>query len=151
MAGTNQHRVSFEFFPPKTPAGIHKLEETRHTLGKLNPDYFSVTYGAGGSTRDNTKQIVLDGINAGFDTAPHLSFGGDNKEAILKGTVKTAEEYQVVSVTPEKVQWANGSIICAVPLGQDPYQALIDYIKEKGEFESFNSQLEKKLNDIINS
>ena len=83
MTGTNQHRVSFEFFPPKTAAGISKLEETRRVLGALNPEYFSVTYGAGGSTRDNTKQIVLDGINAGFDTAPHLSFGGDEKEAIL--------------------------------------------------------------------
>lgn len=75
----------------------------------------------------------------------------DNKEAILKGTIKTAEEYKIISVTPEKIQWDNGSLICGVPLGAEPYQALIDYIKEKGEFESFNSTLEKKLNDIINS
>lgn len=75
----------------------------------------------------------------------------DNKEAILKGTIKTAEEYKIISVTPEKIQWDNGSVICGVPLGAEPYQALIDYIKEKGEFESFNSTLEKKLNDIINS
>jgi hypothetical protein len=75
----------------------------------------------------------------------------DNKEAILKGTIKTAEEYKIISVTPEKIQWDNGSVICGVPLGAEPYQALIDCIKEKGEFESFNSTLEKKLNDIINS
>jgi hypothetical protein len=75
----------------------------------------------------------------------------DNKEAILKGTIKTAEEYKIISVTPEKIQWDNGSVICGVPLGAEPYQALIDYVKEKGEFESFNSTLEKKLNDIINS
>jgi hypothetical protein len=75
----------------------------------------------------------------------------DNKEAILKGTIKTAEEYKIISVTPEKIQWDNGSLICGVPLGAEPYQALIDCIKEKGEFESFNSTLEKKLNDIINS
>ena len=75
----------------------------------------------------------------------------DNKEAILKGTIKTAEEYKIISVTPEKIQWDNGSVICGIPLGAEPYQALIDYIKEKGEFESFNSTLEKKLNDIINS
>jgi hypothetical protein len=75
----------------------------------------------------------------------------DNKEAILKGTIKTAEEYKIISVTPEKIQWDNGSLICGVPLGAEPYQALIDYVKEKGEFESFNSTLEKKLNDIINS
>jgi hypothetical protein len=75
----------------------------------------------------------------------------DNKEAILKGTIKTAEEYKIISVTPEKIQWDNGSVICGVPLGAEPYQALIDYVKEKGEFESFNSTLEKKLNDIINT
>ena len=95
MTGTNQHRVSFEFFPPKTAAGINKLEETRRTLGALNPEYFSVTYGAGGSTRDNTKQIVLDGLNAGFDTAPHLSFGGDEKEAILN----LLEDYRASGVS----------------------------------------------------
>lgn len=83
MTGVNQNRVSFEFFPPKTAAGLEKLKETRSALGALNPEYFSVTYGAGGSTRDNTKDIVLDGINAGFDTAPHLSFGGDDKSSIL--------------------------------------------------------------------
>jgi len=74
----------------------------------------------------------------------------DNKEAILKGTIKTAEEYGVISISPEKVHWSNGGVVCGVPLGQDPYQALIDYVKDKGEFESFNSQLEKKLNDTIN-
>lgn len=83
MTSAKQNRVSFEFFPPKTAAGIEKLAATRRVLGALNPDYFSVTYGAGGSTRDNTKGIVLDGINAGFNTAPHLSFGGDDKSSIL--------------------------------------------------------------------
>ncbi len=80
---TENPSISFEFFPPKTPKGEEKLKHVRQQLGQLKPDYFSVTYGAGGSTRDNTKKVVLDGLNAGFDTAPHLSFGGDDAETIL--------------------------------------------------------------------
>jgi len=95
MTGTNQHPVSFEFFPPKTEVGMNKLQETRRVLGQLNPEYFSVTYGAGGSTRDNTKKVVLEGIKAGFNTAPHLSFGGDEKEAILN----LLKEYQANDVS----------------------------------------------------
>ncbi len=94
MPFSKQHQVSFEFFPPKTAAGIDKLVETRQSLGKLNPEFFSVTYGAGGSTRDNTKAIVLDGIAQGFNTAPHLSFGGDEKESILS----LLEEYKTNGV-----------------------------------------------------
>ncbi|MBT5923755.1 MAG: methylenetetrahydrofolate reductase [NAD(P)H] [Cellvibrionales bacterium] len=95
MTGTNQHPVSFEFFPPKTEVGMNKLQETRRVLGQMNPEYFSVTYGAGGSTRDNTKKVVFDGIDAGFNTAPHLSFGGDEKEAILN----LLKEYQANGVS----------------------------------------------------
>ena len=80
---SNNISISFEFFPPKTPKGEEKLKLVRQQLGKLRPDYFSVTYGAGGSTRDNTKKIVLDGLSAGFNTAPHLSFGGDDEDTIL--------------------------------------------------------------------
>ena len=90
----SEHRLSFEFFPPKTAAGIDKLVETRKALGALNPDFFSVTYGAGGSTRENTKAIVIDGLRAGFATAPHLSFGGDETSAIAA----LLEEYQNAGV-----------------------------------------------------
>ncbi|WP_019528853.1 methylenetetrahydrofolate reductase [NAD(P)H] [Dasania marina] len=77
-------RFSFEFFPAKTDAGKEKLKLVRSELNQLNPDFFSVTYGAGGSTRDNTKDIVLEMIGEGIDTAPHLSFGSDSKEEILE-------------------------------------------------------------------
>ena len=80
MALTKEHRLSFEFFPPKTDAGAKNLQVTRDTLQKLSPDFFSVTYGAGGSTRDNTRAVVLDGIQAGCQIAPHLSFGGDSED-----------------------------------------------------------------------
>ena len=77
------NRYSFEFFPPKTEAGREKLVATRNELNGLAPDFFSVTYGAGGSTRDNTRGIVLDAKAAGIDVAPHLSFGGDEEEEVL--------------------------------------------------------------------
>lgn len=75
-------RFSFEFFPPKTPAGRDKLEQTWRTLKALGPDFFSVTYGAGGSTRDNTRDTVLAMRADGLSVAPHLSFGTDDEEAI---------------------------------------------------------------------
>lgn len=81
---TTRKRLSFEFFPPKTDAGREKLVMTRTALAGLAPDFFSVTYGAGGSTREHTRDIVL-GINAaGLPAAPHLSFGGDGEETMLE-------------------------------------------------------------------
>jgi|TARA_B110000902_G_C14294983_1_gene582968 methylenetetrahydrofolate reductase (NADPH) len=74
---------SFEFFPPRTDAGKEKLVSVWEELNTLNPDYFSVTYGAGGSTRKNTLGIVTAMRKAGLDVAPHLSFGGDDDTEIL--------------------------------------------------------------------
>ena len=75
--------ISIEFFPPKTEVGSTKLQTVAKDLAALNPEYFSVTYGAGGSTRDNTYNTVLSLRQAGYDVAPHLSFGADSKETIL--------------------------------------------------------------------
>jgi len=76
-------RISFEYFPPKTDAGREKLlEQTTPALSALGGEFFSVTYGAGGSTRDNTMGIVSSIREKGIDVAPHLSFGGDGKDAI---------------------------------------------------------------------
>jgi len=80
----SQPRLSFEFFPPKTPEGKEKLIKVRDQLNEFEPDFFSVTYGAGGSTRDNTKGVVTQFKNDGISIAPHLSFGSDDEETILK-------------------------------------------------------------------
>ncbi|MBL4827778.1 MAG: methylenetetrahydrofolate reductase [NAD(P)H] [Spongiibacteraceae bacterium] len=78
-------RFSFEFFPPKTDAGKEKLTQiTCPQLNALNPDFFSVTYGAGGSTRDNTKAIIQELSKRDISVAPHLSFGGDTQESICE-------------------------------------------------------------------
>ena len=78
-------RISCEFFPPKTEAGINKLlTEVVPALNALGPEFFSVTYGAGGSTRDTTLGIVSALAEQGIHVAPHLSFGGDDKHAVAK-------------------------------------------------------------------
>jgi methylenetetrahydrofolate reductase (NADPH) len=76
---------SFEFFPPKTAEGIAKLATTSTTLAELNPGFFSVTFGAGGSTRDHTFETIVDlQKNTGIDSAPHLSCISSTRENIRK-------------------------------------------------------------------
>mgnify|MGYP006274026989 CR=1 FL=1 len=64
---------SFEFFPPNTPEGNEKLRATAAELALLKPKFFSVTYGAGGSTRERTLDTVLDIRKMGHAAAPHIS------------------------------------------------------------------------------
>ena len=76
-------RISFEYFPPKTEAGKDKLlNMTTTALNELNPEFFSITYGAGGTTRGATLGVVSAMSEAGIDVAPHLSFGGDDEDAV---------------------------------------------------------------------
>ena len=76
-------RISFEYFPPKTDQGKDKLlNVTTPALNELNPEFFSVTYGAGGSTRDTTLGVVSAIREAGIQVAPHLSFGGDDETTV---------------------------------------------------------------------
>lgn len=77
------HSFSFEFFPPKTEKGITNLSSVRKELAQLNPAFFSVTYGAGGSTQETTINTVLDTQKeTGIPTASHLSCIGSSKEQI---------------------------------------------------------------------
>lgn len=88
MDSSNPSKYSIEFFPPRTEVGESKLDTVHANLSKLNPDFFSVTYGAGGSTRSGTQQIVLRYQSAGSNCAPHLSFGGSDEEE-LRQLLKT--------------------------------------------------------------
>ena len=78
-----RHLFSFEFFPPKTDAGVSKLEETIRELADLDPAYVSVTYGAGGSTRDRTIELVtrIQG-QSGICAMAHLTCSGAGREEI---------------------------------------------------------------------
>ncbi|MBZ0071391.1 MAG: methylenetetrahydrofolate reductase [NAD(P)H] [Gammaproteobacteria bacterium] len=74
---------SFEFFPPKTDEGAEKLRTVRDELAVLKPRFFSVTFGAGGSTRDRTFDTVTEiQRDSGIDAAPHLSCIGSTRESI---------------------------------------------------------------------
>ena len=73
---------SFELFPPQSEQGIEKLRQTRRQLAQLNPKYFSVTFGAGGSTREHTLETVLEMQSEGYTVAPHLSCIGSTREKI---------------------------------------------------------------------
>ena len=73
---------SIEFFPPKTDEGIAKLRETRRQLAQLNPKFFSVTFGAGGSTQERTLETVQEIQADGSAAAPHLSCVGSTRKNI---------------------------------------------------------------------
>lgn len=73
---------SFEFFPPKTAEGIANLRQARNELAQFKPEFFSVTFGAGGSTRDRTMETVFEIQADGYDAAPHISCISSSKEEI---------------------------------------------------------------------
>jgi len=77
-----ERNFSFEFFPPKTPEGTQKLLAVRRQLEQLKPRFFSVTFGAGGTTRDGTLAAVLDIQKDGFEAAPHLSCIGTTRDSV---------------------------------------------------------------------
>ena len=74
--------VSFEFFPPNTTEGEARLRGVHERLARAGPEYFSVTYGAGGATRDKTLRTVLEIAAAGSAVAPHLSCIGATRESV---------------------------------------------------------------------
>ncbi len=74
--------VSFEFFPPNTPEGAAKLRIARAELTAVSPEFFSVTYGAGGATRDKTLATVIEIAGEGHAVAPHLSCIGATRESV---------------------------------------------------------------------
>lgn len=78
----NNTELSVEFFPPQTPEGAEKLRATWTKLAALKPAFFSVTFGAGGSTQDRTFDTVAEIRAAGLPAAPHLSCIGSTKARI---------------------------------------------------------------------
>lgn len=86
--------LSFEFFPPRTDAGLGKLMAIHQDLAALSPDFFSVTYGAGGSTQEGTYNAVKAIMGRGSDAAPHLTCIGASRSYIAK----TIEDYLALGV-----------------------------------------------------
>ena len=100
MSQTNpentQPSLSFEFFPPRDEDGMAKLLDGAITkLAAFSPDYCSVTYGAGGSTRQGTQDLVQAILATKISAAPHLSIGGSSDAALAQ----LVEHYQEIGVT----------------------------------------------------
>jgi methylenetetrahydrofolate reductase (NADPH) len=82
MSAPQHTPISFEFFPPNTPIGSDKLKTVVKDLAVVQPEFFSVTYGAGGSTREKTLATVQDIAAMGHEAAPHLSCVGSTQASI---------------------------------------------------------------------
>jgi len=79
---TNSKPISFEFFPPQTPEGVSKLTTARQQLAALKPEFFSVTFGAGGSTQNRTLETIRQIHAEGHQAAPHISCVGSTHDGI---------------------------------------------------------------------
>ena len=102
---------SFEFFPPNTPVGDAKLiDEVVPALGALQPEFFSVTYGAGGATREKTLKTVQAIAAAGFAAAPHLSCVGSTREGIA-ATLETYRAQQIQRIVALRGDLPSGTAV----------------------------------------
>src|SRR5690554_4310463 len=112
-----KRRFSFEFFPPKTDQGKEKLQVVRDQLAEVNPDFFSVTFGAGGSTRDRTIETVLSLHKQGISTAPHLSCVGGTRAEIgeLLDVYKENGINRIVALRGDLPSGMGASVSCVTP------------------------------------
>jgi methylenetetrahydrofolate reductase (NADPH) len=127
LQSTFKKQFSCEFSAPKSGEAGAKLLSAHDRLAALGPAYFSVTYGAGGSTKDGTKQAVIDIRAKGSDVAPHLSFGGDSADKIeaLLSEYKNANVTRVVALRGDMPSGMGGSVRLTYA------NELVDFIREK--------------------
>ena len=147
--------LSFEFFPPKTPEGVEKLRATRAQLAQLKPEFFSVTYGAGGSTRDRTLETVLEIQAEGHAAAPHLSCIGSSREAIRE-TLARYRDHGIRHVVALRGDLPSGT----VDAGEFRYaNELIAFIRaetgdhffiEAAAYPEFHPQARSARDDLLN-
>ena len=101
---------SFEFFPPKTPEGAEKLRVVRAQLAAVEPAFFSVTFGAGGSTKEGTWNTVTEIAAAGLPVAPHISCIGTTRASVhdLIGAYKSRGIKRLVALRGDMPSGAAG-------------------------------------------
>jgi methylenetetrahydrofolate reductase (NADPH) len=118
---------SFEFYPPKTEEGAANLQVVHSKLAKLNPDFFSVTFGAGGSTREKTFDTVVEIQSKGIAAAPHLSCVASTKENIRT----ILKDYQAKGIT--KIVALRGDLPSGMmSAGEFRYaNELVDFIRQE--------------------
>ena len=126
MSGASDRIFSFEFFPPATPEGATKLSATRAQLAQLGPKFFSVTYGAGGSTRDRTLAAVLDIQASCQRAAPHISCIGSTRDTV-RATLATYREHGIGHLVALRGDLPSGS----ADVGEFRYaNELVEFIRE---------------------
>jgi methylenetetrahydrofolate reductase (NADPH) len=121
--------ISCEFFPPRTDKGMVKLRETRKQLEVLKPAFFSVTFGAGGSTQEKTIETVKEiQQQSSFDAAPHLSCIGSTHDNILK----LLEDYQANDIRRIVALRGDAPSGWAGSIGEFQYaNELVEFIRAK--------------------
>ncbi len=119
--------TSYKIFPPRTDKAMLKLRQIREQLQVLQPAYFSVTFGAGGSTQEKTFETIVDiQEQSDFDAAPHLSCIGSTRENILK----LLQEYQAHGIRRIVALRGDQPSGWAGPLGKFRYaNELVEFIR----------------------
>ncbi|MDO9012570.1 MAG: methylenetetrahydrofolate reductase [NAD(P)H] [Gallionella sp.] len=151
----NHSHISFEFFPPQTNEGVEKLTIARGKLAALNPEFFSVTFGAGGSTRDRTLETVTQIKAEGFDAAPHLSCVGSTRENI-RAILKTYQDAGIRRIVALRGDLPSGMATA----GEFQYaNELVEFIRtetgdhfhlEVAAYPEFHPQAKSAHDDILN-
>jgi len=124
--------VSFEFFPPKTDAAMRTLDRTLAELSRLSPSFVSVTYGAGGSTQDRTRAIVLD-INAHrpFPAMPHLTCMSHTKAEVME----LLADYAAHGIDNVLALAGDPPLDGSDPVGEFRYaRELVELVRDQGDF-----------------
>ena len=150
-------KFSFEFFPPRTPEAVGKLQMTQERLARFKPDFFSVTYGAGGSTRLRTFETVQDiRQKTGIDAAPHISCIGSMTSEIkdVLETYKAAGIKRTVALRgdhPSGIAGGYGQLRYASELVEFIRQETGDYFHiEVAAYPEFHPQAGSASKDLEN-
>lgn len=125
-AGHRDLRLSFEFFPPRSEAAQDSLVRVAEKLSILQPDFFSCTYGAGGSTKSGTRDTVTRLLDQGLAMAPHLSIGSDEKS----DTCQLLDYYREIGV--RRIVALRGDLPSGIGLNRFGHNAetLVRWIRE---------------------
>ncbi len=123
--------ISFEFFPPRTTIAKTKFSKTHKTLANIKPEYYSVTFGAGGSTTDFTISAIDEINQSSVEAVPHISCIGSKKDDILALLFK----YKKMGI--KKIVAIRGDIPSGMrDIGDFSYaQQLVEFIRENFNFE----------------
>ena len=122
--------ISFEFFPPNTPVGSDKLKTVVQDLAAVEPEFFSVTYGAGGATRDKTLATVRDIAALGHEAAPHLSCVGSTAQGISE-ILATYRAQGIRRLVALRGDLPSGTVVGTNAAGEFRYASdLIEFIRK---------------------